>query len=511
MHGHALPPEVIRIALEEAPDAMLIVDASGTIRYANQTVTELFGHPHEELVGHSIEVLVPERFRNRHAAYRAEFTQDRKTRPMGGQRLDLFGLRADGSEFPVAISLKTVHCEEWFTVAAIRDMTGHVMAESRLREAKDQADHASLAKSRFLATASHDLRQPLQTLALLNGALRRLVADRPAVTDVITQQEHAITSMSRLLNALLDISKLESGGVRPNPTDFSVSALCEELREEFSGLAREKGLGFTVTPREALVHSDPSLVGQILRNLVSNAIKYTRQGSVTLRCLRDEAGSVRIEVLDTGVGIPADQLRYIYDEFFQVGGPHNPARQGYGLGLSIVKRLVTLLDLKLEVQSEVGHGSLFALTLPTRQRAAVPTGRTETRSPTQAASDRAHILLVEDDAGVRNATSMLFKSEGYDVTAVASSAAALEQVRLDPGVDLLVTDYHLGDGAKGSQVIAAVREALGRPLKAVLMTGDTSSAIRMLPPDPGTRVASKPVNADELLRLLRELLAPAQA
>ncbi len=503
---HPLPPEVIRIALQEAPDAMLIVDASGTIRYANQTITELFGHPHAALIGHSMEILVPERFRNRHAGYREEFTRDRKMRPMGGHRLDLFGLRADGGEFPVAISLKTVHCDEWFTVAAIRDMTSHVMAESRLREARDQADHASLAKSRFLATASHDLRQPLQTLALLNGALRRLVADRPAVTDVVVQQDHAITSMSRLLNALLDISKLESGAVRPNPVDFTVGALFEELREELSSLAEDKGLAFAVTPCEGLVHSDPALVGQILRNLVSNAIKYTRQGRVALRCLHDDPAFVRIEVADTGVGIPTDQLRYIYDEFFQVGGPHNPARQGYGLGLSIVKRLATLLDLKLEVQSEVGRGTLFALAVPTSRRAAPPAREISAQPPVEPVSAQASILLVEDDAGVRNATSMLFRSEGYEVAAVASSAAALEHVRRDPHVDLLVTDYHLGDGAKGSEVIAAVRETLGRPLKAVLMTGDTSSAIQMLPPDPHTRIASKPVNADELLQLLRGLL-----
>ncbi len=510
MHDHALPPEVIRIALEEAPDAMLVVDANGTIRYANQTVTELFGHPHGELVGHGIEVLVPERFRKAHTAYRERFTRDRQVRPMGGHRLELFGRRADGSEFPVAISLKTVHCPpEWFTVAAIRDMTTHVRTESKLREARDQADHASLAKSRFLATASHDLRQPLQTLALLNGALRRLVTDRPAVTDVLAQQDHAITSMSRLLNALLDISKLESGAVRPNTTDFTLGALFEELREEFSSLAQEKGLGFTVTPCGESVHSDPSLVGQILRNLLSNAIKYTGQGQVQLRCLHQDPGLVRIEVLDTGLGIPADQLRYIYDEFFQVGGPHNPARQGYGLGLSIVKRLVTLLDLRLEVQSEVGRGSVFALTLPISQRATAATREMAPQPRAEAVPGQVRILLVEDDAGVRNATSMLLRTEGYDVTAVASSTEALEQLRGDPRVDMLITDYHLGESTKGSEVIAAVRTRLGRPVKAVLMTGDTSSAVRRLPPDPHTRIASKPLNADELLRLLRELLVAA--
>lgn len=507
---HSLPPDIIQIALEEAPDAMVIVDGSGILRFVNPAVTELFGHPHEALIGRSIELLVPERFRNAHSARRDRFTRERAARPMGGQSLELLGLRADGSEFPVAISLKTVERKsEWFTVAAIRDMTAHAAAERSLRQARDQAHHASVAKSRFLATASHDLRQPLQTLALLNGALRRLVADRGPAADAIMRQEHAIASMSRLLNALLDLSKIESGAVQPDPSDFTVSALFEELRQEFSTLAESKGLSLNVTPCEETVRSDHALVGQILRNLVSNAIKYTRQGWVALRCRQADPGFVRIEVLDTGIGIPAHHLRYIYDEFFQVGGPHNSARQGYGLGLTIVQRLVTLLGLKLEVQSEVGHGSLFALTLPAGERAAAPTRRRKAPPPVQAAPVRARVLLVEDDDGVRNATRLLLKGEGYDVAAVASSAEAIAQVRLDPQLDLLVADYHLGDGATGSEVIAAVRETLKRPVKAVLMTGDTSAAIHKPPTDPHTRTTSKPVDAEELLRLLRTLLTAA--
>jgi two-component system, sensor histidine kinase len=184
-------------------------------------VTELWGHPHVGLIGRSLEMLMPERFRAAHVAYRNEFTGDRKSRPMGGHRLDLFGLRADGSEFPVAISLKTVRCEPgWFTVAAVRNMASHVAARHELEDAREQAERANVSKSRFLATASHDLRQPLQTLALLNGALRRIVADRTAATEVLAQQEHAIASMSRLLNALLDISKLESGAVKPDPEEW---------------------------------------------------------------------------------------------------------------------------------------------------------------------------------------------------------------------------------------------------------------------------------------------------
>jgi PAS domain S-box-containing protein len=248
-------------------------------------------------------------------------------------------------------------------VVVVNDLTEHRLLELA-QTARDAADDANRTKGRFLSTASHDLRQPLQTISLLNGVLRRLLSGSEAA-EALVQQEHAITSMARLLNALLDISKLESGAVRPQPGDFTVNSLFDQLRDEFSGLADSKGLTFKVTPCEESVHSDPVLVGQILRNLVSNAIKYTRQGSVVVRCLHQEPAGFRIEILDTGVGIPADQLPFICDEFFQVGGPHNPARQGYGLGLSIVQRLITLLDLELHVQSEVGRGSRFTVTLPT--------------------------------------------------------------------------------------------------------------------------------------------------
>jgi signal transduction histidine kinase len=182
--------------------------------------------------------------------------------------------------------------------------------------ARENADQANLAKSRFLATASHDLRQPLQSLSLLNGTLRRMVTD-PDATDALKQQEQAIGAMSRLLNSLLDISKLESGAIKPEPSDFTVAALFRELRTDFASLAVDKGLKLQFEECTDCVHSDPSLVQRILSNLVSNAIKYTRVGWVRLRCLH-EPGLVRIDVLDTGIGIPADQVRYIYDEFYQI-------------------------------------------------------------------------------------------------------------------------------------------------------------------------------------------------
>jgi signal transduction histidine kinase len=373
-------------------------------------------------------------------------------------------------------------------------------------QAREAADRANEGKSRFLATASHDLRQPLQTLALLNGSLRRIVT-APEAAEALSQQELAIGAVSRLLNALLDISKLESGAVKPQPSDFAVRTLFEELQREFADLARSKGLVLRVEPSTYAVHSDPALVGQILRNLVSNALKYTQLGAVRLRCRRDGAG-VWIEVVDSGIGIPASQLPNIYDEFFQVGIPTNSWRDGYGLGLSIVQRLVRLLGLRLEVQSELGTGSTFALLLPPAR-----TLRTEPDSAVAGSSARtppirnAHVLLVEDDPAVRGATRLLLNVEGYRVTAVASMAEAMQKSREEERIDLLLTDYHLSAGETGLDVLTAVRQTLGVPLKAVLITGDTSSAIRALRTDPNLRIASKPIEAEELLLLLRGMLA----
>jgi two-component system, sensor histidine kinase len=279
---------------------------------------------------------MPERFRARHVGHRAQYANN--IRPMG-VGLELYGRRKNGTEFPAEISLSPIEDGDHVLVAAaIHDITDRKRVQAELvlaRElaecAREIADRANLGKSRFLATASHDLRQPFQTLSLLNGTLRRIVTEPDA--DALLQQEQAISAMSRLLNALLDISKLESGAIKPEPTDFTVAALFEELRSDFASLAANKGLELQIVPCTDCVHSEPSLVEQILRNLVSNAIKYTRQGWIQLRCLH-EAALIRIEVLDTGVGIPANQLVHIYDEFYQVGVPTNTSRDGYGLGLS---------------------------------------------------------------------------------------------------------------------------------------------------------------------------------
>ena len=501
-----LSAQLLGEALDSAPDAIVIVDLSGCILFVNSRVKTLLGYDPGELVGRNIECLVPERLRTQHVTHRRHYGARPSARSMGAG-LELYARRKDASELPVEISLSPIHGsgQGGLIAAALRDATERKQTQAQLVAARDVADRANQAKSRFLATASHDLRQPLQTLALLGGALRRLVAD-PTAREALTHQEQAIESMAKLLNALLDISKLESGAIEAHPADFAVAALFEEMRREFADLAASKGLELRITATGDHAYSDRALVGQVLRNLMSNALKYTAQGSVTLRSVAGPA-AVRIEVADTGIGIAADQLTHIYDEFYQVGVVPGANRDGYGLGLSIVRRVVDLLQLRIEAQSAPGRGSTFALELP-RGKIAAAEGQRSTPAATVrgVGADAPCVLLVDDDASVLKATRLLLQVEGYRVIPAASLAEAMQQARDNPRLNLVVTDYHLGKSETGTQLIAAVREIAGRKVKAVLLTGDTSARIRDQRPDDGVHLVSKPIDPDQLLALMKSLL-----
>ncbi len=490
---------------------MIIIDGTGIVRFANHQVSLIFGYSRAEIIGRPLELLLP--------VVPEELLRDAPSAQARGCGVELSGRRKEGTEFPVEISLSPIgHEHGTLTVVAVRDVTRRKQVERELigareaadraravaTEAREAADRANQGKSRFLSTASHDLRQPLQSLELLNASLRRMPAGS-SIADAVAQQGEAIATMARLLNALLDIGKLEAGAIRPEPAQFAVAEMFEELRRAFAASAVAKGLRLEVEAADECAYSDPSLVAQVLRNLVSNAVKYTQRGRVSLRCVASGDARLRLEVADTGIGIPAAQIQHIYDEFYQIDVPTSRSREGYGLGLSIVQRIVRLLDLSLEVRSELGQGSVFALWVPTGDGRAAPaypqTGELRAAQP----AAPARVLLVEDDKSVRDATRLLLSVEGYSVTAVATVDEAKRHVA-EHGVDLLVTDYHLAGGETGTTVISSLRQSLGAGLKAILITGDTSKAVRELPCDRGMRIASKPVRADELLTLMRALL-----
>jgi two-component system, sensor histidine kinase len=402
-------------------------------------------------------------------------------------------------------SVLAVLCIAWAALVSQRDLAERRRIEEAVRHARDEADRANEAKSRFLSTASHDLRQPLQTLSLLNGTLRRLVRDGDAA-HAFEQQEQAITTMSRLINALLDISRLESGAVRPEIRPFGLDALFAELATEFSEPAARKGLQLEVlVPADATV-SDPTLLGQILRNLLGNAVRYTAQGSIRLECRR-EGERLRIDVIDTGVGIPEDRLRDIFEEFYQVGVSPNTVREGHGLGLSIVKRAARLLDHEVRVTSKLGQGSIFSILVPFAAADCIDPRRQSAVEANQANPRQMHVLLVDDDTAVLNATRLLLKVEGYRVTAASSLDEAVEMARENRDIDLLITDLHLGDGNLGTDVRRSVEEDLGRRISTVLITGDTSATATRVVQDDRLVVARKPIEADELLNLLTKLSA----
>ena len=484
-----LYPNLIHGALEAAPDAIVISDGGDRIAFANRRVCELFGYEAHELLGQPIDKLWSD---------------------AGSRSAEVRLVRRNGRDIPVDVRRSPFSGGDCMLMfCAIRELTEHSQLESELIAAREAAERADQAKSRFLATASHDMRQPLQALSLLNGTLRRLCED-PTVAGLLLQQEQSINGMSRLVNALLDIGRLEAGAITPDIGEFPLAPLFEELQRDFASVAHEKGLSLEVELSSAVARSDRALIGQVLSNLISNALKYTRRGGVLVRCLLG-AQILRLEVLDTGIGIPAELLPRIYDEFFQVGAGANSVRDGYGLGLSIVNRIVKLLGLTLDVSSVPGKGSSFCLEVPagTRELSAAPRPL-EAAAPrlSSRAASAPQVLLVEDDAGVRDATRMLLMAEGYQVVTAASYAEALSRFDAQPRIDLLITDYHLS-GATGMEVISSLRAKRGTPLNAILVSGDTSNRVQGLVHDTGLRMVKKPIQAEQFLAVINELLTSA--
>ncbi|MFL6618214.1 MAG: ATP-binding protein, partial [Povalibacter sp.] len=381
-------------------------------------------------------------------------------------------------------------------------------AEIALITAREEADLANKAKSHFVRAVSHDLRQSVQALTLLNGALSTNTLDASGRA-ALKQQSETIDTMTHLLDALLNISKLESGAVAPELSDFSVTTLFEKLRREFSILAANKSLELQIdAPSQQTIRSDPTLVGEILRNFLSNAIKFTSQGTVKLRC--SPAGStVRLEVIDTGIGISRDELPRIFGEFYQVGVSATLGREGYGLGLGIVQRIAMLLKADIEVDSEPGKGSTFSVSVPQGEPdLAIRPAPVATQ---RASNEVATLLLVEDDQKVRASMQLFFKSYGYRVVPAASLDEALAVVGTFPRPDLLITDFHLQTGKTGSDVIRCIREVLGESFPAILISGDTSAEIEDLPHDAGVRFASKPIDPERLVTLVQDLLVGARS
>jgi two-component system, chemotaxis family, CheB/CheR fusion protein len=394
---------------------------------------------------------------------------------------------------------------------AIDDITERRRAAETLESAKRQAEQANLAKSRFLAAASHDLRQPLQTLSLLQGILAKKVRE-PEALKLVIRLEETLGAMSGMLNTLLDINQLEAGTVRPELITFPVEELLERLRSEFAYHAAARNLGWHMVSCRLSVHSDPRLLEQMIRNLLANAAKYTEHGGVLLGCRR-RGDKLRIEVWDTGRGIPEGQLQAIFEEFHQLDNSARERNRGLGLGLAIVQRLADLLGHAVYVRSRPGKGSVFAVEVPLGPREPVQPQALDREKPAASAAGGGTILVVEDDPDVREMLELLLNDEGYATVAAADGKRALELVALGaPRLDLVVADYNLPNGANGLQVCAQLREMLNQEVPVIILTGDISTETLREIARHHCPQLNKPVKVRELTNLIRHLLlAPRPA
>ena len=360
-------------------------------------------------------------------------------------------------------------------VITFADMTENRRAADELGVAKRHAEQANAAKSRFLAAASHDLRQPLQTMVLLQGLLARHVqSERGHV--LLGRLDETLSGMSGMLNALLDVNQIESGTVRAEKICFPINSLLEQLRDECIYHAQAKGLQLRVVPSRLSIESDPRLLEQMVRNLISNALKYTRHGKVLLGCRRHK-GKLRIEVWDTGIGIADDELHAIFEEYHQIDNPARERSRGLGLGLSIVHRLGRLLDHEVCVRSRLGSGSVFSVEV--NLAPGTPTALTAETLPGAASKATGNlaltgaILLIEDDPDVRELLEVFLRDAGHTVATAPDGPAAL--IMLEAGViqpDLILADYNLPNGLNGAQAAEKLRAQIHRCIPAIILTGD---------------------------------------
>ena len=372
-----------------------------------------------------------------------------------------------------------------------------------LRRQRDLAEDANVAKSRFLAAASHDLRQPVHALGMFIGALRERAMDAEA-RRLVEHIDESVQAMSGLFGSLLDISRLDAGVIQSRPAAFAIYPLLERICLDYAGEAERKGLRLVLRPCALNAYTDPVLLERIVRNLISNAVRYTDRGHILVACRAHERLSV--EVWDSGRGIPRDQQEKVFQEFYQLGNPERDRTKGLGLGLAIVKRLTVLLECPLTFRSVAGSGSVFKVAVPRVEAADV---RSAVESTTLAgAGAPGLILVVDDEIGIQEAMRSLLESWGHEVIAAGSREELLQrlQQRARPP-DLVICDYRLRGEENGIAVIRSLRSAYSADLPGVLISGDTAPDRLKEAQESGFLLMHKPVPNGRLRAAIGNLMS----
>ncbi|WP_428353368.1 ATP-binding protein [Methyloprofundus sp.] len=391
-------------------------------------------------------------------------------------------------------------------VITYTDISDLIKRERALEEARKTAEQANAAKTRFLAAASHDLRQPIHALGLFFAELSDRVQS-PETGALIIQVNDSITAINSMLNALLDVSKLDAGVVKPNIECFSLKELLSRLESDFISIARENHNQLRIRPPSAIVSSDPAMLERMLRNLIGNALRYTQNGRV-LVAARPRGETVQIQVFDNGIGIPKDQLEDIFIEFHQLGNPARDRRQGLGLGLAIVKRLTRLLGHQITVSSEPGKGSCFSITLPVASIILVESVKKTRDYSTTHLMKGSQVMVLDDDSAVLEGMYGLLTHWGFEVITANSPADAFYKLKNTAHkLKLLIIDYRLPDSVSGIEVAKKIQSSIGSPLPVLIITGDTGPERLQEADASGYPLLHKPVQPAKLRSIVHYLLS----
>lgn len=445
-----------------------------------------------------------------------------------GQILDAVGREAQWrrwrlAQFQHPTQTFDVHtaANRWFQVSQQRlpdgtllmaefDIGARKQVENLMLQAKQEAERAALMKSQFLTTASHDLRQPLQGLRIFKDVLAMRFSDDSEVADILSECETALTAMEQLLRGYLDLSRLESGSVIPERENFPIQTLLQPIYNEFTVQAGNRQLQLRLVNSSAVIYSDRTLLGQILRNLVANAVRYTQTGKILIG-VRRCGDHLSLQVWDTGPGISEDQQSKIFKEFYQIDNPARNQSDGYGIGLAIVNMAARLLGHRIHMASQPGKGTLFSIEVPLGNLSgdlAIPISAAVTSIHTAAVVAKT-VLIVEDDSTIRHSLTLFLRRNGFLVNACENGEQALPQLMKNtPLPDRIITDFWLPGAYTGLKWLETLKRVLPADIEVIVITGDTSPDTHQAIEATGCTLQIKPVQTQKLLELL-QVAAPA--
>lgn len=525
----------------DSADPIVIEDFSGKIIDLNDEAVRTYGWTRKELLGGPTEKLIPKESRQQAAERVEHCKQGAMIRNSEG-----LGHTKSGEVFPVLLTLSLL-TDEAGEPAAIATLAknisqlketekqlreSHELLEQRVEErtaelaatnsklrqqivvcerteqafriAKEEAENANLSKSNFLAAASHDLRQPLQSLDNYVAIMART-----AVNDqnrkVVGQLRDSLSAMGGLLNALLDVSRLESGMVKAEFRDFRVDDVLNRVRANVASQAEAKGLKFRIVPSNYCIRSDISLLQRVIENFAFNAVRYTQQGGVLIGCPR-RGQYLRIEIWDTGIGIAQEEIEQLFEEYVQLNNPARDRSKGLGLGLAVVKHTARLLEHHIDVRSIPGKGSVFSIEAPIAETLS-PSVDAEKDEPLARGHADASILLIDDDPDVLDSTQELLEFENFVVIPASSGAEAMAKLHVeDLHPDVVLSDYRLPGGETGVELIQRIRAHLGDDVPAIILTGDTSMEQLVDTQAFNCQVLHKPFESTRLASCINQLL-----